>query len=1028
MPPSPSSSSSSSSSSHRGDERRGVATFRRVLLPAVARDDGGDDLGGEARRGAWDRPVGLDCDDVAVGLGGESSSSGRVVGPRLITPNAVARGNVVLGWRHPPPPPSSLRHRDAVDDGNENDNDEDHREDDEGGGGGGWRWRTTTSSAVSSIAESADGRLIAAATRDGGVHLLRGSDGAVLASRSMPSNNGACGGKSSSSSSSYPPAEPMLLFLSGEGGGGGDVLVIVRPPQTMDDRRRRREGRSSSSSSSEVVLIGNAIGSLLDSSDPRDVQEGMAGMTANVLPLPGGASSTPPVDDVDDGDASSGTTTTITWMEGSFVGPATMRFFAGLRRGDGGGRDNAVDVASVWDYDVATGTTRVVVGDLGRSVAAAGGRCIRGTTIGGNDDDDAAAVVVANLVGMGMDSYHRSADDDGGDGGRYLLAIATATAGGGRGCGDRRGGGSGGGTTTTTTSLLWIDAVDLSVAGTHVFPGDVASVASVTPLRPPRGGPRDGGDAGDGGGRGGEFAVAAAVAVLRRGAAIASDDGGVGEIGGGAARAEIRVVQTTLARPSPPREEGGGVGGEEGATTTAATTATTTTTPPQADAGNAAALFVVEDVCRGGGRVVAVAPAGNGASYAFRCLVGSARAGGGGQEYGCWEFAPNGESAIGAVHGMLARRDFVGAHSLLGRMTTTTTTTGGDGGGGGRVSTPITESFVSLLQFRHVLSSYRPVLPPSSNEGGDDDDVASMAKECLKRIARGVVLSGGGAGEVGCMCDAAGFLMTWPKNMVADCDYGDGGPRCDRGRRCENDYDDDGKTPPSTFSIQEVRAALSAMSRAVSGVVDVVGPSNRGGAAPLEEQRRRLDERATALWALQVVVPSLDVSRVAADDPFLAVASIEDLLFALVARGAFKLVQKLLRTTLACGNDKRGRAVSSLMRPDVISSSALRIPMDVHPRSFIPWLCDVVIPSVAVGSKLMRQIHSWAVNAADYYDESNDDVVDGIDASIMLLTVREDFCFSTEKDGPEHSVYQNMHRINAYLTALPNPLLLLKGS
>jgi hypothetical protein len=102
--------------------------------------------------------------------------------------------------------------------------------------------------------------------------------------------------------------------------------------------------------------------------------------------------------------------------------------------------------------------------------------------------------------------------------------------------------------------------------------------------------------------------------------------------------------------------------------------------------------------------------------------------------------------------------------------------------------------------------------------------------------------------------------------------------------------------------------------------------------------------------------------------------------------------------------------------------------MDVHPRSFIPWLCDVVIPSVAVSGKFLRLIHSWTVNAANYYDESNDDIVDGIDASIMLLLVREDYCFSIEKDGPDHSVYQNVHRINAYLTTLPNPLLLLKGS
>ncbi len=76
------------------------------------------------------------------------------------------------------------------------------------------------------------------------------------------------------------------------------------------------------------------------------------------------------------------------------------------------------------------------------------------------------------------------------------------------------------------------------------------------------------------------------------------------------------------------------------------------------------------------------------------------------------------------------------------------------------------------------------VLPPSSSGGGRGDDIAVLkARECLKRIARGVVLSRGGAREVGCMCNAAGFLMLWPKNTVADnrddrydCN---GGPRCD---------------------------------------------------------------------------------------------------------------------------------------------------------------------------------------------------------------------------------------------------------
>jgi hypothetical protein len=216
------------------------------------------------------------------------------------------------------------------------------------------------------------------------------------------------------------------------------------------------------------------------------------------------------------------------------------------------------------------------------------------------------------------------------------------------------------------------------------------------------------------------------------------------------------------------------------------------------------------------------------------------------------------------------------------------------------------------------------------------------------------------------MCDVAAYMMSWPANGNIG-EY----------------HDHDGSSTPLTFSIREVRAALSAVSNAMTGVVNAVGPSNRGGAELLEERRRSLDGRAMALSALHVIIPPLNAARVAASDPILELASLEDLLRSLVISGAFKSVQKLLRTSLACG------AVSSFLHPNVIASSALRIPMNIHPRAFIPWLCDIVIPNVVVGSKSLRQIHSWALTAADHYDDVHDDAVNGIDASIMLLSVRE---------------------------------------
>ena len=201
-----------------------------------------------------------------------------------------------------------------------------------------------------------------------------------------------------------------------------------------------------------------------------------------------------------------------------------------------------------------------------------------------------------------------------------------------------------------------------------------------------------------------------------------------------------------------------------------------------------------------------------------------------------------------------------------------------------------------------------------------------------------------------CMIDAAEFVMGWPKNQ---------GGRCTK----------------MTMTIQQVCIALSAMSMAIQSVLNVISSTKT---IQLLEHNSRLEERILTLKALQMIIPSLGKAQITIDDSFLGVDSVVGLLHLFVANGAFKSVECLL-------SSEHAQKVS--ISSDVVASASLRIPLSVHPRRFLPWLCDTVLPTLAIGHPLLGSIRQWTCKAADYYDEEN--VVGGIDSSIELLLVSD---------------------------------------
>ena len=289
----------------------------------------------------------------------------------------------------------------------------------------------------------------------------------------------------------------------------------------------------------------------------------------------------------------------------------------------------------------------------------------------------------------------------------------------------------------------------------------------------------------------------------------------------------------------------------------------------------------------------------------------------------CGEFVSNEQSRAGVIHYLLAKNRFDEAYKYINEEMAQYSC-------GEMVSTPIHKSLVALWQLRHILSKG----DVSSKEN------VLQAKDCLRRLASGA-LSGSEQG-VESLAEAAAFLLSWPKNL-----------------------------PKGSISVDEICIALSSMSSTIKNVAEKMNPSK---AIKLEEQKKMLDDRCTAIKALRTVV-KVHGSKICFNDPYLAVSSTVDLMNALILQGAFRSVECLLKS-------EWGKKLA----PDSIASAALQIPLDSDPRSFLPWLCDMVIPKLSIGHPLLESIRSWACSAADRYDEEN--ILSGIDSSITLLEVR----------------------------------------
>ena len=344
--------------------------------------------------------------------------------------------------------------------------------------------------------------------------------------------------------------------------------------------------------------------------------------------------------------------------------------------------------------------------------------------------------------------------------------------------------------------------------------------------------------------------------------------------------------------------------------------------PPNNDDANSMVLFTIDTDSRARAIEVASPPATEERPYAFRFLT---KLNNGENTY--VEFVPGDMQQTGKVHCLLASHSFDEAYSCIDELEYTTNDA---------IRSPIHKSFVISRQFRHVLSK---------GNISEKENIIE-AKECLRRLASGAI-SGGERGVEG-LLDAAEFVLSWPKNQSIS--------------NVSAEF--------KTVSIQEVCQALSAMSTTVTSVIEVLSESK---VVKLTEMKYKLDERQTALICLRGIA-EVDGLRLNFDDPYLAVGSSVDLLHCLVSQGAFKTVERLMKS-------QWGKRIPS----ETLAASVLRIPVSVDPQCFLPWLCDLILPTLSIGDPLLETIRAWSCGAADKYDENND--MTGLDDAIMLLQV-----------------------------------------
>ena len=337
----------------------------------------------------------------------------------------------------------------------------------------------------------------------------------------------------------------------------------------------------------------------------------------------------------------------------------------------------------------------------------------------------------------------------------------------------------------------------------------------------------------------------------------------------------------------------------------------------------------------------------------------------------CSEFVSGDQARAGLVHFLLANNSFDKSYECINELDQYS--------GHENISSTIHKSLVALWQFRYVLSK--------GNISSQENVVE--AQECLRRLASSAI-SGGDKGVQG-MVDAAKFLLSWPKNVAT---YG----------VHSSDFE--------KILIKEVCMALSAMTTTIRRVIGALSSSN---AVKLEEAMKRLDDRQTALRGLRDIA-ELDGIQLTLADPYLAIGSLTDLINALVSQGAFKSVERLMKSQL-------GKAIPS----GIVASSVLRVPSGVDPQCYLPWMCDLVVPTLSIRNPLLESIRAWACGIADKYDEEN--ALRGLDFAITLLQVRSlcssSFCDKSD-GGNSHflltgsSLKQAVSKATARLTVAMN--------
>ena len=292
------------------------------------------------------------------------------------------------------------------------------------------------------------------------------------------------------------------------------------------------------------------------------------------------------------------------------------------------------------------------------------------------------------------------------------------------------------------------------------------------------------------------------------------------------------------------------------------------------------------------------------------------------------EFIPRGQGKVGTVHYLLsAKNDFDDAYRIITEELSTCTSDDDV------ISTPIHKSLVWLWKLRHILSTW--------------DNGASSCDEYQQSLRQ--LTFGSATGDIQFtenMIAAAEFMLVWPEN-------------------CNNS----GNIEPSSVSLHDIQSTLSILCTEMKKVIDILRSSPKH--SDLEELCSKLNNRLIAIQGLENVTTS-DGSQIHLNDAYLAVESIDGLLSILVSQAAFRSAERLQKS-------EYGKSLT----PDSIASAALYIPLRSDSTKFLPWLCDLVIPSLHIGHPKLDYIRAWSCKAADFYDE--EDIFNGIESSIHLL-------------------------------------------